>query len=183
MFVNMQYQSCIIMFVFSFIFLNNSVKSQNLAGESKLKINVQYVLDGNELPNITREIGAYFVETLKSKNVLIADDAFYELALSVKELSENNEIIISITENMALPDYIVNLNVEHESFYKDVSDKTKFPPEGKEIRKMITREFMYKYREAMDNHIIITNKTDWKKYCNEYFNAFISKITKYQKRS
>jgi hypothetical protein len=166
--------------IISILFLSSTF-AQKYHKESKLQLSIRFVPTKNDNSELLREIGLCFSDFFKSKNISVVDDANLELSITVKEISEKDEIIISLTRSIALPDNVINLAVENEAFYKDVSDKVKYPPEGKEIRRMITREFIYSYRAPWENEMFNVKRSELVKFCREYVTSFVNRYYNLEK--
>ncbi|MFA5804350.1 MAG: hypothetical protein WC879_06870 [Melioribacteraceae bacterium] len=169
-----QYQSSAILILISFFLFFSTVVAQCESKETKLQVSLKFFPIVKEYTALEYEIENHFLNALKSKNIQLAFDANWELVISVKEITEKEEIVISVTQMAALPEKVIEIAAENEVFYKDVSDTKKFPPEGKEIRQMISREFIFNFREAKYNQIIITEKSKLKDACENIINSFFN---------
>lgn len=175
MLVKKQYKLAAIIIFFLFF---TSTFAQIFNKESKPQLSLRIIPTKIDSTELYQKISKCFVDVLKSKKISIVYEANLELSVAVKDIPEKGEIIISFTRSFALPENVINLTIENEAFYKDVSDKVKYPPEGKEIRRMITREFIYSYRTPWENEIFIVRKSELVNFCRDYITSFVNRYYK-----
>jgi hypothetical protein len=121
---------------------------------------------------LNKEICFYLADIMKAKGLEVDWNSRYTLLVNAAYIP-GDMIAINIVAMNSMPDTLLNFNIKNEVFYLNIAHKKKLPPEGKDVREYITRDYIKEYKRPGWGKWIICKRSDWKNGCNRFADDFM----------
>ncbi len=139
-----------------------------------LKFSVSYkVTDSADLERLEHAKNI-LTESFVARGASYTEKEGFLFFIDLTEPDADNNIALSISTFLKVPEEVVKAGVKHEVFHKAVasdSPKTK-SEEGKQIRAYINEEYMRQFTMIRDSHLEIINQGELSEAIQRFVNDF-----------